>query len=375
MVARATARTCVCGAGRTLDLALWWDVWAGCWFSNTGGGRARCVPHPHAAFGGVGVVLVLWVVVGSLPVLNTRHGAPITRLGVLHHPPPHPETHAHTMPPFRPFRADHWLLFCRDLEASMAHVEAITGVAPRFGGRHDGKGTHNAIMSLGGDQYLELIARDPTQRELTEGRVPFRFGDLPEGMSAVMGHWAACVVHGSGGPGEPAAFDETVRPSPLLHQYVDAANRSAGDAGGGEGPPLGYTANPLQAPFSMSRGNLHWSLALPRDRDPLPADGLLPFVLDWENILPAKLHPSITAPQGLALRRAVLHAAADPPSRGASYDNITASLASLDLLHPDDKVAVARAPVGARSRIALELDTPKGPVTLSAITNEGAAVA
>ena len=49
------------------------------------------------------------------------------------------------------------------LEVGVAQITALTGVEAEFGGRHDGAGTHNALLSLGSDQYLEIIAPDPDQ--------------------------------------------------------------------------------------------------------------------------------------------------------------------------------------------------------------------
>jgi Glyoxalase-like domain len=58
-------------------------------------------------------------------------------------------------------RIDHVIYATSDLDAAAARVEAALGVAAAGGGRHEGIGTHNRIVPLGGG-YLELLAiEDP----------------------------------------------------------------------------------------------------------------------------------------------------------------------------------------------------------------------
>jgi catechol 2,3-dioxygenase-like lactoylglutathione lyase family enzyme len=54
-------------------------------------------------------------------------------------------------------RLDHVIYATADLDAAAARVEAELGLAVAAGGRHEGMGTHNRIVPLGGG-YLELLA-------------------------------------------------------------------------------------------------------------------------------------------------------------------------------------------------------------------------
>jgi hypothetical protein len=54
-------------------------------------------------------------------------------------------------------RLDHVIYATADLDAAASRIESELGLATVGGGRHEGHGTHNRILPLGGG-YLELMA-------------------------------------------------------------------------------------------------------------------------------------------------------------------------------------------------------------------------
>jgi hypothetical protein len=81
-------------------------------------------------------------------------------------------------------RIDHVILAATDLDAAAARLEVEHGLRAKGGGRHEGMGTRNRVVPLGGG-YLELLAiADPEEAAGSElgravsGRIE-RAGDGP----------------------------------------------------------------------------------------------------------------------------------------------------------------------------------------------------
>jgi len=155
---------------------------------------------------------------------------------------------------------DHFILGCDDLDRGIDFVEKRTGVRAVFGGVHPGRGTRNALLSLGEQRYLEIMAPDPAQQ-------------------------GALQIPGLRELKEPRIVGWAVHPADVMQ--LAARLREAGIAF--KDPQPGSRQRP-------DGKLLHWkSLTLVDDHD-----GLLPFFIEWSA---DSLHPSADAPKGCRLER------------------------------------------------------------------------
>jgi hypothetical protein len=160
-----------------------------------------------------------------------------------------------------PSLLDHILLGCDDLDRGIDFVYQRTGVRAAFGGVHPGAGTQNALLSLGENRYLEIIAPDPKQPDAADTRNLRSLDDDP----AVVG-WAA------------------------HHASLDAlAARIKNEGFAIEGPLPGSRKRP-------DGRVLTWKV-IRLQEDPTQ---LLPFFIEWSA---DSVHPSIDSPHGCQLFR------------------------------------------------------------------------
>jgi glyoxalase-like protein len=155
---------------------------------------------------------------------------------------------------------DHILLGASDLDAGIAEIEKKADVRAAGGGTHPGAGTRNALLSLGPERYLEIIAPDPQQNGV---RLP-RLEQLAGLKQPRLIGWA---VH-------TREIESVVR---RLRQAGIAAT----------GPNDGSRVRP-------DGKVLHWRTLVPKDDH----GGLLPFFIEWGR---DTIHPSVDAPSGCRL--------------------------------------------------------------------------
>ncbi len=200
---------------------------------------------------------------------------------------------------------DHLVYRAEDLGRGGAFLSTLTGVSPAKGGPHPGMGTHNSLLSLGEQTYLEIIAEDPDQ---PEPQRPRPFG-IASGVSPLLVTFA-------------------VHPGPS--ESLESLCRSMADLGFDPGPSLAMSRVTPQGE------TLNWQLTV-------APEGPVPFVIDWGDTV----SPAETTPKGCSLTQ--LHCTwPDPERLRALHDSL--GIDSLILKGEPSVIAV--------------LDTPHGPVDL-----------
>lgn len=111
---------------------------------------------------------------------------------------------------------DHVMLGINDLDAGVRELEALTGVHAKFGGKHPGRGTQNALVSLGPETYLEIIAPQPgatTEFATLQHLTPVGFAVFASDVAAVRSELAKRGVKTT----EPQAGSRATPAGTTLH--------------------------------------------------------------------------------------------------------------------------------------------------------------
>lgn len=202
---------------------------------------------------------------------------------------------------------DHLLLGVPNLEDGIAWVAEKTGVEAVFGGRHPGLGTHNALLSLGAKQYLEIIAPDPTQTTLAPQFAFLQLATAPRLLT-----WAAAMtdIHAIAARAHAAGFE------------LNGPN--AGSRTRPDGQTLRWQTLFLQSDFNL----------------------VIPFFIEWDT---ASRHPSEDSPVGCTLQSFTL-ASPQPEALRAAFRQ----LGFTTTVHRSNE-----------TRLHAVLATPKGRVELT----------
>lgn len=142
---------------------------------------------------------------------------------------------------------DHVVIGARTLEEGAAYVEAHLGVKPGPGGVHEGAGTHNLLLGLGKDRYLEVIAPDPAQPDPPHPRM-FDLDD--PGMRMMLETGPRLVAW--------------VARTPVLEAVVTRLGT--------------HHAGEVRA---MKRGRLSWRMAMPPQNQDM--SNLIPALIQWDD--------------------------------------------------------------------------------------------
>lgn len=210
---------------------------------------------------------------------------------------------------------DHIVIAATDLQQGVDYVRNTLGVDVPPGGKHANMATHNHVMQLGNDTYLEVIAIDK------KGQVPRH----PRWFALDSAHMRAALE-------EQPRLITWVLNTPDLGQLVEQAGFDIG------------------VPSKLSRDNLSWEFALPDDGR-LIADGMLPYCIQWHS----SPHPSrAMTDTGCLLQALTIH-----------HNRPRWLNERLDALDAGHLVQVETLTDSAAPFIEAIIDTPKGTIVIT----------
>lgn len=209
------------------------------------------------------------------------------------------------------FELDHLVVAAANLDDGARYIAEQLGVDIPPGGRHAAMGTHNRVMQLGSNCYLEVIAVDPV------------------------------APH----PGRPRWFDLD---NPYLRACLNNAPRLVTYVVRGvNGESLtAIDTNMYGEVMPMSRDQLRWQISIPADGR-LPGGGLLPTLLKWQG------DPPVAQMSDTGCRLKTLRVCHDSPDWLKSHLDRLGAGCIVDVVAAD-----------GMPRIEAHIDSPIGSVVL-----------
>ena len=215
---------------------------------------------------------------------------------------------------------DHLVIAAETLEQGVDYIHSTLGVEIPKGGLHKTMGTHNHLMQLGNDAYLEVIAINPG------------------GLSPEQPRWFSL---------DDDLMRESLRQQPRLITWVmnttdiqQLHQKSAFSIG---------------TPTQLSRDSLRWQIALTKDGR-LLGNGLLPYIIQWHSTP----HPSqAMADLGCRLRSLEI------------YHNRTEWLGSmLESIDADTLIGIHALADNESAYLSASIETPSGIKVMTSKLNQ-----
>ena len=147
---------------------------------------------------------------------------------------------------------DHLVVTAPKLAVGIAYVEQVLGCKMQPGGQHPRMGTHNALLKLGDQCYLEVIAIDPNAASPQRPRW-FELDTLAASSAPRLAGWVMRTTD--------------------IQRVAQLSQLNIG---------------PVE---EMSRGTLEWRITIPIDGR-FVCDGIAPSVIHWKG----EIHPASRLP-------------------------------------------------------------------------------
>ena len=198
---------------------------------------------------------------------------------------------------------DHITITAPTIEAGAELVKKSLGVIPQKGGEHPRMGTHNLLLRLGEDVFLEVISCNPFAEKPKRPRW-FALDDINKNTPAKLKTWVARTED--------------------IHCTLDVCSESLGEI------------------EPMSRGETNWLITIPEDGS-LPINEGAPALIQWQ----VKSHPAANLNDyGLSLIKLQIY--------NPEAERISKLLNSINLT---GDVKVLRS---SESKIVASINTPNG---------------